>query len=56
MFEIVDLTPIIENYAKLLWPSSKSPTWVYILDLNSNPYRYLANLLNLRVGEVTKTF
>lgn len=55
-FRSIKLTPTTEEYAELLRPNIQSPISVYLPNLNDNPQRHLANLLDLKAKEITQTF
>lgn len=55
-FRSIELTPMIEKYSEMLWPSSLSPIRVYLPNLNDNPCRHLASMLDLKAREVTQIF
>lgn len=51
-FGTIGLTPTIKEYFELLWPNAESLTRVYTPDLDSEPHKHLATLLNVRVAKV----
>lgn len=55
-FETIKLAPTIELYSKLFWPNVESPKQVYAPDLDSEPHKNLASLLNIRVVKVKEIF
>lgn len=48
--------PTIKEYSDLLWPNDQSLTQMLALELASNHYRHLSNLLNMNTSEVVQTF